>query len=93
VKDGISAGDIKIRHTVEHIAEIFAVSDDLLHIVPCHGIYGFTVILRKYITMLAALVAIICYMPLEGKILLNICHIVPPYLNFLWDNNIRTLNL
>ena len=54
------------------MAEIQAVMKGILHLLPCHGIQGLAVVLGKNVAMLAALIAVVCNMPLKGKILFHV---------------------
>ena len=54
------------------MAEIQAVMKGILYLLPGHGIQGLTVILGKNVAVLAALVTVVCNMPLKGKILFHV---------------------
>jgi len=71
MENRIAAGDIEIRHTTVHFAEVFAVSHDLLHLFPRHAVQLLAGILRKDIAVLAPLVAVVCNMPLKSEILFH----------------------
>ena len=71
MENRIAAGNIEIRHTAIHFAEVLAVGHDLLHLFPRHAVQLLAGILRKDIAVLAPLVAVVCDMPLKSKILFH----------------------
>ena len=81
MQDGISAGQIKIGQPSVHLAEIEAVIERVLHLLPGHGIQLAAGITGEDIAVLAALVAFICYVPLKGKVLFHV--VVTLHLLFL----------
>ena len=74
MQDRIAARDIKIRQTAVYLAEVKTVVIGIPHLIPIHGVRVPAAVLRKYVAVLAALIAFVSDMPLEGKIFF---HIVP----------------
>ena len=62
----------KIRQTVIDLAEVQAVIERVLHLLPGHRIRLLVAVFRKNVAVLAPLVAFIGDMPLERKILFHV---------------------
>ena len=62
---GVAACNVEIRSTAVNLAEIKAVVEGLLHLLPCHADKTVVLAGRIYIAMLAPLVTFIRYMPLK----------------------------
>lgn len=60
VQDGIAAGDVEVGQAVIHLAEIQTISNNLLHLLPGHGIRLLAVVLREDVAVLAPLIALVC---------------------------------
>ena len=68
MQDRITAGNIEIRCSAIYFAEIMAVIEGVLHLLPVHGKQAGMIPCRVDIAMLASLITFICYMPLKRKI-------------------------
>jgi hypothetical protein len=68
MKDRVAAGNIEIRQSVIDLAEVLAVGDNILHLLPCHALKLAASLSGKNIAMLTALVTFIRDMPLKCKI-------------------------
>ena len=77
MKNRVSPGNIEIRQPPVYLTEIQTIIESLLHLLPTHGFYFFTSILRKDIAMLASLVTSIRNMPLKCKILFHMFTLPP----------------
>lgn len=72
VQNRISSGYIEIWQTVIYLAKINAIIKSVLHLLPIHRIYIFSVISRKNITVLAPLITFVCNVPLKSEILFRL---------------------
>ena len=76
VQNGVAAGDVEIRQTVIDLAEVQAVVEGVLHLLPGHCIQLLVAVFRENVAVLAPLVAFIRDMPLERKILFHVILLV-----------------
>ena len=67
MKNGVAARNVKVRLTTDALAERLGLVDDLDHLLPRHALETGAGTVGKDIAMLAALIALIRNMPLEGK--------------------------
>ena len=80
VKDRVAPGDIKIGKPIVNLAEIQAVLESFPDLIPVHKIRLSAVVFRKNIAVFTALIALVCNMPLEGKILFHFVYLVSEYI-------------
>ena len=73
MQDRIAAGNIEIRQAIVYLTEIQTVVKGILHLFPTHCIQPFAVIFGENIAVLTPLIALICDVPLKGKILFHDC--------------------
>ena len=67
VQDGVAAGDVEVRLATEAVAQLLGLVHDLRHLLPGHAIEPRAVAIGENVAVLAALVAFVCDVPLDGK--------------------------